>query len=781
MVDTSWIRNCRVVTIVLLLYCPVATAWRPATVHADPPKQAGEYAPARFDQPQTEQKDKATNTEQAEGAKAEPAADKGKTVAELFEPIKRSIVVISVEGRDGGRGGMGTGFIVSPDGLIATNLHVVGDARPITIQTADGKVLEVTHVHATDRLMDLALLKVNASGLPALELGDSDTLKQGEEIFTVGTPQGLQYSVVTGVVSANREIEGREMIELHIPIEPGNSGGPLVDLRGKVHGILTMKSIVTPNLGFAIKINALKPMIERPNPIPMSNWLTIGAIDRTEWTPLMGSRWRQRAGRIIAEGFGSGFGGRTLCISSTQIPERPYEVEVQVRMDDESGAAGLVFASDGGDKHFGFYPSAGGLRLTKFDGADVTSWQVLRQDSSPHYQAGNWNLIKVRIDTDKLQCFVNDQLVYDMPGIDVPDGKVGLAKFRQTRAEFRRFRVGKDLPASGASAEFLQKIDALVEAVPLPAAAPHDAIRELATEPEKAAAALRDKALKMEQKASQLRTLANAVHARGVLDQLAKLSESAGEDLPLMHAALLVARLDNEDVDPEHYLRQISQMVEQIKSGLKPDADEAARFLALQEYFFKNSGFHGSRHDYYNRANSYMNQVLDDREGLPITLSIVYMEFARQLQLNVAGIGVPGHFMVRYTPAEGEPTYVDVFEGGKLLTLGEMNQYLTRILGEPPTDQVLLPMPSRAILVRMLRNLISLARDESNLQSWLRYLDASLVLEPESAESRWMRAIVRAQSGDREEAKNDVQWLIDHHPEGLDIEQALELRRRLEE
>src|SRR5205823_10724963 len=168
-----------------------------------------------------------------------------------------SLVVITFAGRDGKRQGLGTGFVVGDDGLIATNLHVLGEGRPITVETADGKRHEVVSVHASDRAHDLALLRVATKDLPVLPLGNSDELNEGQAVVALGNPIGLTFSVVSGVVSGKREIESRPMIQLAIPIEPGNSGGPLLDMRGRVQGILTMKSVVTRNLGFVVPSNQL--------------------------------------------------------------------------------------------------------------------------------------------------------------------------------------------------------------------------------------------------------------------------------------------------------------------------------------------------------------------------------------------------------------------------------------------------------------------------------------------------------------------------------------------
>src|SRR5207302_5146759 len=103
----------------------------------------------------------------------EAEAPKEKTVEQLAETIRPSIVVITAPGRDGKREGLGTGFVVSADGLIATNLHVIGEGRPITIELADGKRHVPTMVHAVDRALDLAILRIDVKDLKPLELGDS--------------------------------------------------------------------------------------------------------------------------------------------------------------------------------------------------------------------------------------------------------------------------------------------------------------------------------------------------------------------------------------------------------------------------------------------------------------------------------------------------------------------------------------------------------------------------------------------------------------------------------
>jgi serine protease Do len=675
------------------------------------------------------------------------AAADVKSIEALTAQAMKSVVVIQHFGRDGKEDGVGAGFVISPDGLVATSLHVIGESRPITVQFADGSQREIVEVHAWDRRFDLAILRVAGTPLPALALGDSDTLKQGSPVLALGNPAGLKHSVVQGVLSARREVDGNEMLQVAIPIEPGNSGGPLLDLKGRVQGVLTLKSAVTANLGFAMPSKLLQTLLDHPNPVPMSRWLTIGALNARDWKPVFGARWSQRSGRIQVEGAGKGFGGRALCLSQKPVPARPYEIAVEVRLDDEGGAAGLVFASDGGDRHYGFYPSAGQLRLTRFEGANVYSWSILKQVPSEHYQRGEWNRLRVRVEAERILCFVNEELVAESPEDGWPDGGVGLAKFRDTRAEFRNFQVGTNV--AGPS-------------------------------PQHGAGALKDRARELEREARELRRQAAALHGEVVRQELVAALAGPEESIDLFHAALLVARLDNPELEIEPYRQQLAEMAREVRAKFSATADATARLAALKEYLFAENGFHGSRSDYHSRANSYLNQVLDDREGLPITLSILFMELARGIGLNgVSGLPLPGHFMVRYhLPGEAEQI-IDPFHGGKSLTRTEAQERVLEATGEGFRELDFRAATKREIILRMLRNLLGGLRGDESSAEALRYLDAILALVPDGVSDRLSRARFRLQAGNAAGAKADFKWVLDHQPDGVDLERIAEIYRGL--
>jgi serine protease Do len=585
------------------------------------------------------------------------AADE-QSIEKLVAGVRDSVVVISQFGRDGKEEGVGAGFAISSN-LIATALHVIGESRRVSVRLASGKELDATEIHAWDRKLDLAIVRVEAAKLASLELGDSDGLNQGASVIAIGNPLGLEHSVVQGVVSAKRAFDAVDMIQLAIPIEPGNSGGPLLDLTGRVQGILTMKSSLSRNLGFAVPVNALKKLIEQPNPVPMQKWLTIGSLSPKEWTPLMGARWRQKNGQIHVEGFGKGFGGRSICLSELAVLSRPFELGVSVRLDDESGAAGLIFGADGGDKHFGFYPTAGQLRLTDFQGPNVFSWNILKTTPSEHYRPGEWNHIKVRVEKNRLMCYVNDHLLVDADELEVPEGKVGLAKFRDTRAAFKNFQIAKTVSS------------------PPPAGSE----------------SLTRKAEELEREAARLRRAAAREHRSAVRDELLKALDRPESEIDLFHAALLLAKYDDSEVDIGFYQRQLDAMAKELRSKLVGrDSVEP-----LIKYLFTDNGFHGSRTDYYNRANSYMNDVMDDREGLPISLAVLFLELARRIDLpEVAGVPIPGHFMVKF-----KDELIDVFDSGKRLSRAEAEDRL----GVPLLAEYLKPATKREIIVRMLRNL----------------------------------------------------------------------------
>jgi len=712
-----------------------------------------------------------------------------KREADAFEKlatkVKPSIALIESVDRMGQDGGRGTGFVVRKDGVIATNFHVIGEHRDFRVRFANGKSYEPQAILAVDRERDLALVKIDAEDLPVLALGDSDELKLGQGILSLGNPLGYAYSVSRGVVAALRELEpgdGKPMVQVAIPIEPGSSGSPALDLKGNVIAVLAIKS--GGAMGFGVPVNALKQLLANPNPVSIKHWLTIGALDEDEWESVLGGNWRQRAGKIMASGMGSGFGGRMLCLSREKVPPTPYQVEIEVKLEDESGAAGLVFHGDGGEIHYGFYPTNGSLRLTRFEGPTVFNWTILQTVSSKAYKPGEWNRIRVSLGEEgQLACSVNDTVVIDLVDKGLTKGRVGLCKFRQPGAEFRRFRIAKSLPGREIPEGLVKLVRRVVRNLEDRKKLGSKELNSLVSIGKPASEVLLEKAEELEQSASRVRQLAQEVRVRAVIEELASsLQHEDEKSVDLFRCALLIARLDNEDFDPDIYLRRIDRIALKVKKSFPEKASGGQKLKILVSHLFDELGFHGSTLDYYHKSNSYLNEVMDDREGLPITLSVVLIELAERLDLPVTGLGIPGHFLTMYREdKEGkepkkiaEEILIDAFEG-KFVTREEASE----LSGFRLTEEDFKPARKRDIITRILRNLINVSERERDSVSRLRYLDATIAIEPNDTYLRAMRAMIHYGEGRFQQALSDIEILIENNPEGPEMKPLREIRDRL--
>ena len=189
-------------------------------------------------------------------------------ISGLFETVRPSVVRIDAV-MSSGRG-TGTGFVISADGRIATNAHVVGDAATVEVEFSDGTAATAT-VLGVARSQDLAVIQVEREGLTPVEFGSSDDLKVGEPVVAIGNSLGFEGSptATDGIVSAldrsiqtNDGIRLTELIQTDAAINPGNSGGPLFDLDGKVVGINSAGSPQAQNVGFAIAIDPAQPILD---------------------------------------------------------------------------------------------------------------------------------------------------------------------------------------------------------------------------------------------------------------------------------------------------------------------------------------------------------------------------------------------------------------------------------------------------------------------------------------------------------------------------------------
>jgi serine protease Do len=212
-------------------------------------------------------------------------------IAAIIDKVEPAVVAITVN--EGGRQGAGTGFVLSEDGFLATNAHVVGEAQSVRLQFNDGRVLDA-RVVGSDRSADVAVLKADAGNLPVVCTADSDQVQVGDDVVAIGNALALEggLSVTRGIISGPPRSGGEignaleSVLQTDAAINPGNSGGPLVDANGCVIGINTAVaagsgSQPAQNVGFAIPISHAKPVVEDIKAGRKPAFLGVGTTDLT--------------------------------------------------------------------------------------------------------------------------------------------------------------------------------------------------------------------------------------------------------------------------------------------------------------------------------------------------------------------------------------------------------------------------------------------------------------------------------------------------------------------
>jgi regulator of sirC expression with transglutaminase-like and TPR domain len=216
---------------------------------------------------------------------------------------------------------------------------------------------------------------------------------------------------------------------------------------------------------------------------------------------------------------------------------------------------------------------------------------------------------------------------------------------------------------------------------------------------------------------------------------LGQLAVHADPPLDLAELALSLARDEYAHLDVEGYLSELAAMAREARSYLRGNL--AARVAGLCRYLFHELGFHGNAQDYYDPRNSYLNQVLDRRTGLPITLSIVAIAIGRRAGLAVSGVGLPGHFIAKVS-AGGRDALFDPFHGGRLLTPADCEVLVQQTTGMPfkALAESLRPEPLRAIITRMLTNLKAVYLERKDFPRAIRVMERLRQITPDDLSQR---------------------------------------------
>jgi regulator of sirC expression with transglutaminase-like and TPR domain len=270
------------------------------------------------------------------------------------------------------------------------------------------------------------------------------------------------------------------------------------------------------------------------------------------------------------------------------------------------------------------------------------------------------------------------------------------------------------------------------------------------------------------------------------LVSFATLVEPVREDasIDLATAALAIARTEYPALDSPYYLSRLDGLAKRVRSRMRSSPTARENIALLNRVLFDEEGLRGNRENYYDPRNSFLNDVLDRKLGIPITLSLVYMDVARRVGFPLCGTGMPGHFLVkRCDPMSGE-IIVDPFNRGLIVSTAECQKRLNEIYsGEiAMRPEFLYAVTHREILTRILNNLRQVYFTQRNLHKGLRILDLLLAIPPLSPDLLRERGLVRLNLEQYLGAARDLGGYLQACPEAPDsddVRETLEMLRQL--
>ena len=250
------------------------------------------------------------------------------------------------------------------------------------------------------------------------------------------------------------------------------------------------------------------------------------------------------------------------------------------------------------------------------------------------------------------------------------------------------------------------------------------------------------------------------------------------EKIDLGRAALAIALFDYPQLDIAAYLNRIDGLAIEVTRYCQGSPSGQKALDALNTVLFEQHGFRGNRKDYYDPKNSFLHEVLDRRIGIPITLSVLYIEVGQRVGLAIDGVGFPGHFLVKYGGHPGVEIVIDPFQGGQIRSREDLSVMLGNTYGSAVKlqDGFLRAAGKREILRRMLGNLRGIYAKANDLVRLLSILDLSLILDPGSSERFRERAGVYLRLECFSQAREDFETYLRLAPEAED---SAEIREQL--
>ena len=260
-----------------------------------------------------------------------------------------------------------------------------------------------------------------------------------------------------------------------------------------------------------------------------------------------------------------------------------------------------------------------------------------------------------------------------------------------------------------------------------------------------------------------------SIRSRRTFQQLVTLPDAG---IPLAETALIIACEEYPQLELNPYLEVLDQIAEAARRKCSPSGSPMETVEQINTVLFEMYKFHGNTDDYYDPRNSFFNDVLDRRVGIPITLSTVYIEVARRLNFPIDGVGMPGHFLVKYSDRR-EEFFVDPFNQGQILSREDCRAKLHDLYGDALefNDRLLARSTNRQILWRMLNNLKDIYVKGHVIDRCLSIVDMMLMVDSEDLTQFRDRGLLRMQLRQFDGAGRDLEHYLQHSPNAEDREE----------
>ena len=271
------------------------------------------------------------------------------------------------------------------------------------------------------------------------------------------------------------------------------------------------------------------------------------------------------------------------------------------------------------------------------------------------------------------------------------------------------------------------------------------------------------------------------MNKQAILDRFQMVTARQDDEIDLATAALLIAAVEYPDLDIDQQLSLLDSLAEGAAYRIGQDRDPFHCVNNLSEYLFDEVGFQGNQGEYYDPRNSYLNEVLQRRTGLPITLCLVCLEVGKRLDIPLVGVGLPGHFVLSHRSQTD--LIIDPFRRGILLSEEECAQILKNVLGANVDwdPRYLTPASNREFIARILRNLKGIYLNRRDHEEALDVVDITLALRPDDLNERRDRGLIYYRLGHYQMALDDLRHFLTSAPAGTDTSNVEKLVGYIEE